>query len=70
MKRVQQVIFLIDLEYPNQLHRLHNDYPSAPEKLSVSYDTLSNYQKTITEKYEIQVGTVKKLVPDLVHKTN
>ena len=70
MKRVQQVIFLIDLEYPNQLHRLHNDYPSAPEKLSVSYDTLLNYQKTITEKYEIQVGTVKKLVPDLVHKTN
>ena len=60
---------MIDLEYPNQLHRLHNDYPSAPEKLSVSYDT-TNYQKTITEKYEIQVGNVKKLVPDLVHKTN
>ena len=32
-----------DLEYPNELHALHNDYPLAPEILAISYDILSNY---------------------------
>ena len=27
-----------DLEYPKQLHYLHNDYPLAPEKLIVQDD--------------------------------
>ena len=26
----------VDLEYPNELRELHNDYPLAPEKLAVS----------------------------------
>ena len=26
----------VDLEYPNELHALHNDYPLAPEKLAIS----------------------------------
>ena len=33
----------VDLEYPEKLHELRNDYPLAPEKLAVSYDILSNY---------------------------
>ena len=28
-------IFKVDLEYPNELHALHNDYPLAPEKLAI-----------------------------------
>ena len=28
----------VDLEYPDELHELHNDYPLAPEKLAVSSD--------------------------------
>ena len=32
----------VDLEYPDELHELHNDYPLAPEKLAVSSDILSN----------------------------
>ena len=28
----------VDLEYPNELHELHNDYILAPEKLAVSSD--------------------------------
>ena len=60
----------VDLEYPDKLHELHNDYPLAPEKLAVSSDMLSNYCKKIADKYEIKVGDVKKLIPNLGNKTN
>ena len=33
-------ILKVDFEYPDKLHELHNDYPLAPEKLSVSSDML------------------------------
>ena len=59
----------VDLEYPDELHELHNDYPLAPEKLAVSSDMLSNYCKKIADKYEIKVGDVKKLIPNLGNKT-
>ena len=59
-----------DLEYPDELHELHNDYPLAPEKLAVSSDMLSKYCKKIADKYEIKVGDVKKLIPNLGNKTN
>ena len=29
-----------DLEYPDELHELHNDYPLAPEKLEISRSML------------------------------
>ena len=48
-------ILEVDLECPDELHYLHNDYPLAPEKLAISYDTLSNYCKRITDKYGIKV---------------
>ena len=35
----------VDLEYPDELHEFHNDYPVAPEKLTVSSDMLSKYCK-------------------------
>ena len=60
----------VDLKYPDELHELHNDYPIAPEKIAVSSDMLSNYCKKIADKYEIKVGDVKKLIPNLGNKTN
>ena len=42
-------ILEVDIDYPDHLHDLHNDYPLAPER--------------------VQVGTVKKLIPNLNHKT-
>ena len=60
----------VGLEYPDELHELHNNYPLAPEKLAVSSDMLSNYCTEIADKYEIKVGDVKKLIPNLSEKTN
>ena len=58
----------VDLEYPDELHELHNDYPLAPEKLDVSSDMLSKYCKEIDGEYKIKVGDVKKLIPNLGNK--
>ena len=58
------------LEYPDELHVLHNKYPVAPEKLAISYDILLNYCKKIADKCEIKVGDVMKLIPNLGDKTN
>ena len=48
----------VDLEYPDELHELHNDYPLAPGQLAVSRDMLSKYWKKTADKYEIKVGDV------------
>ena len=46
-------ILEVDLEYPRELHELHNDYPLAPEKLAVTNDMLSKYCKEVVDKYDI-----------------
>ena len=58
----------VDLECANNLHKLHNDYPLAPEKRAVSSDMLSGYCKKIADKYKIKVGDAKKLIPNLSNK--
>ena len=62
-------ILEVDLKYSDELHELHNDYPLAPEKLPVTNDMLSKYCKEIADKYNIKVGDVKKLIPNLGNKT-
>ena len=59
----------VDLKYPDELHELHNDYPFAPEKRAVTNDMLSKYCKEIADEYDIKVGDVKKLIPNLGNKT-
>ena len=54
-----EYFFEVHLEYPDELHELHNDYLLAPEKLAVSRDMLSKHCKKIADKYEIKVGDVK-----------
>ena len=62
----------VHLEYPDELHNFHNDYPLAPEKISsekVSSDMLSKYSKEIADEYQIKVGGVKQLILNLSNKT-
>ena len=63
-------ILKVDLEYPDELHALHNDYALAPKKFPTSYDMLSDYCKKIAKKYGIKVDYVQKLIPNLDNKTN
>ena len=58
----------VDLEYPDELHVLHNDYPLGPEKLAISYDILSDYCKKFADEYETKVGDVKKIILNLGNK--
>ena len=44
------LILEVDLEYPKELHDLHNDYPLAAQKVKVSPNMLSNYCKNIANK--------------------
>ena len=60
----------VGLEYSDELHLLHNDYPLAPEKLAIPYDMLSGYCKNIAGKYEIKVGDVERSTPNMGNKTN
>ena len=45
-------ILEVDLECPEELHALHNDYPLTPEKLAILYDMLSDYCKKLLSNME------------------
>ena len=54
------------LEHPKELHKLHDDYPLAPEKIAVENEWLSEYQTELLENKS--VINITKLVPNLMDK--
>ena len=54
-----------DLEYPKEIPELHNDYPFTTDKIEIKREMLSEYQLKIAALYNIPIGNVKKLVPNL-----
>ena len=62
------LILEVDLEYPPELHRLHNDYPLAPEKKVVREEMLSDYSREILGREGMTIGKVQKLIPNLKDK--
>ena len=62
-------ILEVDLEFPNELHKFHNNYPLAPEKFEKNQNMLSKYGFNIASEYGIKIGGVNKLAPNLGNKS-
>ena len=63
-------IFEVYLDYSQELHEMHNDYPLAAENMKVTPDMLSPYFKNIQEQFGITIGQVAKLIPTLSSQKN
>ena len=61
-------VLQVDLEYSNKLRELHNDFPSAPDKIEITGEMLFDYQLRIVDPYNIPMGNVKKLMPNFFDK--
>ena len=60
----------VDLDYPEELHDIHNDYSMAPEKIKIEDEMLSPYSFEIKNEYDIKTGGINKLAPNLMPKKN
>ena len=64
----QEGILEVDLEYPTELHKAHNAYPLAPERMVVQKEWMSEYQHDLLDGVGVAPTEVEKLVPNLRNK--
>ena len=58
-------ILEVDLEYSDELHDKHNEYPYCPEHVAVTPGMLSPYQSDIVKQHEIKSSDISQLIPTL-----
>ena len=58
----------VDLDYPEELHDSHKDFPMAPEKIKIKEELFSPYSRENAKKFDIKTGTINKLVPNIMAK--
>ena len=58
----------VDLDFPEELHHFHKDFPMAPEKIKIKGELLSLYSRENAKKLDIKTGTINKLVPNIMAK--
>ena len=56
------------MEFLTFLIDIHNDYPLAPYEIEIKREVLFDYELKIADLYNIPIGNVKKLVPNLFDK--
>ena len=61
-------ILEVDLEYPEDIHDLHSDYPVAPERKAVAKEELSPYSQALYDELQVKGKPTEKLIPTLYNK--
>ena len=57
-------ILEVDVEYQEELHDLHNNYPYCPEGVVVKEDMLLDDCSTVTAEHKIKSENCQKLIPN------
>ena len=60
----------VDLDYPQNLHIDHSDYPLAPEKIKTKKEWFSLYSSKSANKFDIKTAIINKLTPNVMPKNN
>ena len=63
-------ILEVDLHYPHEIHDEHNDYPMAPEPLTIPIQELSDHSKKLRKDLNMTSKPTEKLTPNLKDKKN